>query len=351
MRMSEDSFSRLLLQNSARLRHLSVLAVVAGASTLGMQAQQSAGMAVATPLKTEARLESKLSFPASDLATVAGLSYSSSVTSSDAVAAPVDATAAERLNLSEGAGAGLQPPPRRRYGRPRYNDNRHNPDGSSKYTFVLGAGFTAPVGGTYHNLNTSYGIQVGAGRNFDKKFGVVAQFDYDKFGFNGRTLGEQQIILNNPNLFNGQIQNLDGTSHVWSFTLNPIYNIIEGGNYGAYVVGGVGFYHKTANFTIPGTGVYYDYYGNAYQYQTNQTIDKYTSNAPGFNGGFGLTYKPSKFSGERLFVEARYVFVDNSPKAGFTIATYNQITPTSTNLFPANSSRTTYTVYKAGIRF
>ncbi len=50
------------------------------------------------------------------------------------------------------------------------------------------------------------------------------------------------------------------------------------------------------------------------QYQANQTVDDYTSNAVGFDGGLGLTYKPSRFSGQKLYVEARYVFMDNSAR-------------------------------------
>jgi hypothetical protein len=340
MSMTEVDSNRRIWFYLKAVSQVAAVAFLSGASIAGAQRQQAAdGGRGPQVLAGVQRLPL-------DLAARAGLGYSSS---SDSVASPVNLAEAEHLSL--GAGDAMQPPPRRRYGRPRYNDNRHNPDGSAKLAFVVGAGFTAPVGNTYHYLNTNYGLQAGAGRNFNKSFAVMAQFDYDAFGFNGRTLGDQQSVENNPNIFNGQIRNLDGTSHVWSITLNPIYTFYDSGNFGAYVVGGVGYYHKTANFTVPGTGVYYDYYGNPYQYQTNQTIDKYTSNAPGFNGGFGLTFKPSRFAGERLFVEGRYVFVNNQNKPGFTLNNYNQIAPTSTNLFPANSNRTTYTVYKAGIRF
>ena len=121
---------------------------------------------------------------------------------------------------------------------------------------------------------------------------------------------------------------------------------------GAYAVVGGGFYHKTANFTIPASGYYQDpYTGFIYQYQANETYDKYTSNAVGVNGGFGLTYKPSRFASERFYIEGRYVFMDNQHKAGFTLANINSATATSTNFFPANSNRSTYIPIKVGIRF
>ena len=184
----------------------------------------------------------------------------------------------------------IQPPPRRRYGRPRYNDSSHNPDGSSKYAFVVGGGIGIPTGNSHKYLTPSYAFQVGGGRNFNKNFGVMLQFDYDNFGFQGQTLYNQQTLYN---FYGAGISGLDGNSHVWSFTLNPTYQIYSGEGLGAYVVAGVGFYHKTANFTVPTTGEYFDPYYGPVEYSANQTIDKYTANAPGFNAGFGLTFKPS----------------------------------------------------------
>lgn len=239
---------------------------------------------------------------------------------------------------------------RQRYGRPRYRGGNTNPDGSEKYTFFAGVGFTQPVGNTYHYLTPSYGFQVGGGRNFDKTFGLMAQFDYDNFGFNARTLGNQSNVYNNT-FGPGAVSGLDGNSHVWSFTVDPTVSIYSGAGLGAYVVGGAGFYHKTANFQEPAAGLCYDVYYGYYQCTANQTIDKYTSNAPGFNGGLGLTYKFSRFSNERFYVEARYVFVDNSQRKGVTVATASPAQQNQTDFYPANSNRTTYVPVKVGVRF
>jgi hypothetical protein len=341
MLMNQSSQPRSSLFNLPALCRVSAIAIFAGACTYGAAAQQPAPQLIASV--TDKPLA---------LATVAGVDYSSS--SSD-VASPVDSAAG--LNLSA---AGLQPPPRRRYGRPRYNDSQHNPDGSAKWTFVAGVGMTAPVGNTYHYLNTDYGIQVGGGRNFNKNFGVIAQFDYDRFGFNGRTLYNQISLYNycptgasTSACSTNALTSLDGNSHIWSFSLNPIYNFLPENTWGAYVVGGVGFFHKVANFTTPTTGI--DIYG--YQETENANIDHYTSNAPGFSGGFGLTYKAGKFSSEHLFVEARYVLVLDSQRNGLTASNINTtagqayFNSGATDYYPANSNRTTYTAYKAGVRF
>jgi hypothetical protein len=338
------------------LRRLGALALFAGASTFALHAQQTVAQDGTTDdVKPAAQLMAAANKPALDLAgTIASLSYSSST---DSTSTPLDSVEAERLNLATGIGTGMQPPPRRRYGRPRYNDSSHNPDGSNKYAVVLGVGLTTPLGNTYHYLNTNYGLQVGAGRNFNKNFTVMAQFDYDRFGFTGATLYNQQSLYNYYCPSNStnctQVAGLDGSSHVWSFTLDPSYSVPLSDTVSAYGVVGVGFYHKTANFTVPATGEYCDYYYGCYQYAANETIDKYTSNAPGFNGGIGLTFKPSRFANERLFVEGRYVFVDNSKRTGITVNSGSTVLNAynGNNFFPANSNRTTYTVYKAGIRF
>lgn len=321
---------------------VAILGVVLCAFTTSSTAQQISVQAAAAPLSAA------ISAKPLDLAAGAGVDYTSSSSSSSlSLTQPVDARAAERLDLAGLSDAASQPPPRRRYGRPRYNDNMHNADGSSKYAFIAGAGITFTSGNTFHYLNSDYAAQVGVGRNFNQQFAVIAQFDYDHFGFNGRTLGNQS------NLYGPNYARLDGKTHIWSFSLNPTYNFYSSDKLGAYVVAGVGFYHKVADFTIPTTGTYCDYYYGCYQYQANQTIDKYTSNAPGFSGGFGLTYKPSKFAGERLYVEARYVFVDNSQKPG--ISGYSSTAASATyqgnNFYAPNSNRTTYIPIKAGIRF
>ena len=341
---------------TSRLRSISIAAVALMATAPGLLAHAQTGPATlpvanATLLAANDGPKLDLSTPGLsagglDLARTAGLTYSSSSATLEAV----DADAASRLDLAVTPDDATQPPPRRRYGRPRYNDNSHNADGSSKYGFLAGVGLTIPTGNTHKYLNTNYDFQVGVGRNFSNKFSVFAQFDYDRFGFNGPTLYNQEALYN---FYGSQLASLDGSTHVWSFSLNPTYNIYTREGLGAYVVVGVGFYHKVANFTTPETGLEEDAFGDVFQVEANETIDHYTSNSVGFNGGFGLTYKPSRFSNQRLYGEVRYVFVDNSQRTGVTAfssaATLNAYA--GSKLFPQNSNRTTNLPIKFGIRF
>lgn len=315
------------------LRAAAFTICVAGAG-LGLMAQQTTTPDFQAALKTPAN-----PFDIS--------SSSSSSVSPDAT----DAVATERFTLSDD---GMQPPPRRRYGRPRYTDGSHNPDGSNKYTFEAGGGLTLPTGGTKSALTTSFSFQGGVGRNFNKNLGVLAQFDWDNFGV-------QTAVLNNLlNVYNGlgakdqtgaPLSQLIGSSHIWSLTLNPIYNFAGGERLGAYVIGGAGFYHRTATFSIPSVGTYCDPYYGCYPYQANAPIDSYTSNAFGVNGGVGVTYKFSHFASARFFAEARYVYTANSRRPYYDGATGTALSPTYFNVFPQNSMPATYIPIKFGIRF
>lgn len=261
-----------------------------------------------------------------------------------------EAINAERMNFDSPAPGALQPPPRRRYGRPNYSN------AASKWTGVVGVGLTLPVGDTHFWETPSFGFQVGFGRKFTDNAAVLAQFDYDHFGLQGATLANQNYVYD-YGCTSGQISagtcgvsGLDGNNHVWSLTLNPTYTLPTEGSWGAYGVVGGGYYHKVTNFTEP-TVEESCFYFCGY-YQVNANIDHYTSNAGGVNAGFGLTYKFSRFANERFYAEARYVLIFNQARFGINaqnVAT--NTTYTGTNFYPANSHRTTYIPIKFGIRF
>ncbi len=328
------------LRPSVLVRRMAAVALFTCASTLGLQAQQQdAAQASSTPQL--AAPSYRLDLNKVDLSSLQfsdDVSYSSSST-------PLAGTESATLDFK--GLEDLQPPPRRRYGRPRYNDSNHNADGSPKYAFIAGVGLGGiPVGNLHKYDTASYGLQVGGGRNFNKHYGVLAQFDYDHFGLQSSTINNQSNLY-----FGATGQGLDGNSHIWSFSLDPVFNFYSSEGLGAYAVVGVGFYHKVTNFTLPQTACA-DYYC-FYQYLVNENVDHYTSNAPGFNGGLGLTFTPSRFASERFYVEGRYVFVDNSQRAGVTVNTPTATLAayTGSNYYPANSNRSQYIPIKVGLRF
>ena len=335
-------------------RAAQVAAMTVFAAGLCLQAQQTAPVVPSTARAVPSpNLQAALKMPVNPF-DADGASSSSSSNSSSAT----DAVSAERLSLSSDS---MQPPPRRRYGRPRYTDSAHNPDGSNKYTFEIGGGLTLPVGGTKNYAKTSYSFQGGVGRNFNKNLGVIAQFDWDNFGIQTNTLNtllaeynREITAYNNANPSQTAVSLLTqvgGSTHVWSFTLNPIYNLTGGEKLGAYVTGGAGFYHKATSITTPATGTYCDYYYGCYQYQANSPIDSYISNAIGVNGGVGFTYKLSRFANERLFGEVRYVYTANQRRPYYNGTTGTSLSTTYFNVFPQNSAPTTYIPVKFGLRF
>jgi hypothetical protein len=312
------------------LTRTAALGLFTAAATLGLEAQQSISTVTPVHQAPATNLQASLMAPLE-------LSSSSSSSSSADSASP----AGEYFNLSSAA---AQPPPRRRYRRPNYTDSHTNPDGSNKYTFMVGGGFNLPTGGTHNYASPGWTFQVGGGRNFNKTLGVLLQFDYNKMGIQTHTLNNQLAIYNDD--LGAGLPQLGGYVHDWSFTLNPIVNYYTSDTWGAYVTGGIGFYHKATVFTTPAIGTYCDPYYGCYQYQADQPVDWYNSNAFGANGGLGFTYKLSRWSGTRLYTEARYVWTDNKPRP-FDISGSTAYF----NAFPQASAKTTYIPVTFGIRF
>jgi len=265
--------------------------------------------------------------------------------------------AGSRNDLGSAAFSRSQPPPRR-YGRPNFSAKTSNSDGSAKYEFLAGAGAALPLGNTHVYETPNWGFQAGGGRNFNRNFGVILQFDYDHFGLQAATINNQTYIYNTllgctpAQVAAGTcgVTGLDGNNHVWSFTLNPTFTLATQGLWNAYAVLGGGFYHKVTNFTQPTTQEECSIYGCGY-FSVNSNIDHYTSNAAGVNSGFGVTRKLTTFSNVRVYLEARYVFLFNQQRNGITAANVSTPPANATNFYPPNSHRTTYLPINLGIRF
>jgi len=166
---------RSLLSTACRAAAF-VLAIAGAGTVLRAQQLPSAQPTFMAPLATYASDSAKDFFSSSS---------SSSSSSSDAV---------DRLEQSTLALNSFQPPPRRRYGRPRYSDSHTNPDGSNKFAFMAGVGAGLPVGNTHKYQTPGWGIQAGVGRNFSQSVGVMLQFDYDHFGLQGSAITNQRNL-------------------------------------------------------------------------------------------------------------------------------------------------------------
>ena len=299
--MSSAVFSRLALPSYSVTRAVVSVAVAActlvPAANAAVPAQPSSDViADSQPSASLFRVDSALVAP------LENVQYRTEGVSSSSVDD-------ERMNLSPegiaGEGAGQPANGRRRsYGHSRYQDRLHNADGSSKIAFVAGGAIAIPVGSTGKYYTPSYAFQAGAGWNFNKMFGVLGEFHYDHFGLTGGNITNQLNTYIAEGNTAASLQGLDANAHVISLTVNPIVNFSSGRNskLGAYVTGGVGYYRKSTNFTLP--VLTQDYFGNVYQQNVNAIT--YSANSFGASLGVGLTYKLSEFSSERLFAEGRY---------------------------------------------
>jgi hypothetical protein len=87
------------------------------------------------------------------------------------------------------------------------------------------------------------------------------------------------------------------TSPAWSFDLKPIINIPTGGAWGSYVPGGVGFYHKTAEYV----SIHVGGLGRTTQYDDDFSIG---TTSPWLTGTFGVA--PHFSSSLRMEFEIGY---------------------------------------------
>jgi hypothetical protein len=190
----------------------------------------------------------------------------------------------------------------------------------SHIAFEGGFGFSAPIGNdtkfSTADINNGYlspaqsigyGITVGGGWNFTKKFGALIEYQFLRQGMSNDYLD----ALNTAEGTSGSGASIGGNINTWSFTIDPIYYLPFSHKSGAYVTGGGGFYRKVTNFTEPVESC--DYYGDCFD--VPETVDHFSSNQGGVNGGVGFYHKVfGEDSNGKFYAEVRYVWV-NSPVA------------------------------------
>jgi hypothetical protein len=173
---------------------------------------------------------------------------------------------------------------------------------ASRFTFDIGGGFTAPVGGTGRYLDNGWNLGAGAGVNMGPYFGALIQTNYNSLGINSGT-------LNNLGFPGGDV-------HVFSATLEPIVHLTPRSHFDLYVTGGGGLYHMYQEFTAPSVATitgYNPFFGfYAANVPTTEVLSSYSVNKPGANIGAGIAFG-TKYRA-KVFAEARYdhVFMGNN---------------------------------------
>jgi hypothetical protein len=161
------------------------------------------------------------------------------------------------------------------------------------WAFEAGGGFNAPI-----SNSVTYGGQftVGAGLKFNKYLSTLIEYQYLDSKLPGSLIAEAGA--------NG------GYAHIWSFTIDPVIDLMPKATNDVYITGGGGFYRKVTSFTDPEETEYCYYFCEVGT--TNAVVGHFSSNQGGINVGAGFQRRLGGMSGDgnmKLFAEARCVDV------------------------------------------
>ena len=166
----------------------------------------------------------------------------------------------------------------------------------NRYLINVGGGMGYPQGNLNSFVNSSGSFVAGGGYNFTKYFGVDTEYFWQDMPISDRF----KQALKTPN---------DVRAQQYAWTFNPIVRVPLGGKFGAYVIGGIGWYHRSGQETVPAVGVICDPYWSWWYGCAIGSVDIVTksrsSNAFGKNIGVGFTYRVGE-SHVKIYTEVRY---------------------------------------------
>jgi hypothetical protein len=160
-------------------------------------------------------------------------------------------------------------------------------------TYEFGGGFSGPV-----SKSLTYGgnFTVGGGFKFNQRLSALAEYQFIDAKLPGYLIAEAGA--------NG------GNAHIWSLTIDPVFDLFPKSANDFYVTGGGGFYRKLTSFTDIEEEVYCYYYCEVGTAST--VVGHFSSNQGGWNAGAGYQRRIGSSYGDsnlKLFVEARYLDV------------------------------------------
>jgi outer membrane protein with beta-barrel domain len=171
-----------------------------------------------------------------------------------------------------------------------------------RFNFDVGGGIGIGKGDVGRFVGASYNGVAGGGINFNRLFGVNAEYMYYGLPF-------KDSVIRNQFLLPGAGGNVHAVS------LNGIVNAPLSGRWGAYGIFGIGFYRRSVSnhseTVLSGTPCqpawrWWDLTCVNGFISPTQTIASNSKDAGGFNYGGGITYRLNHFHRAKLYVEMRY---------------------------------------------
>jgi hypothetical protein len=183
----------------------------------------------------------------------------------------------------------------------QYDNRSHGGGGGngimSHMTYEFGGGVNAPSSDSSPYITWGGNFTVGGGYRFNKNLSLMLEYQFIDDKIPGAIIAEAGAT--------------GGNDHIWSLSLDPVYNFNPKSAISFYATGGYGFYRKVTSFTDPEQQQYctYFYCGTVTQ---NVTVGHFSSNQGGWSIGGGLSHRFAGWNGDgkmSIFAEARYLDV------------------------------------------
>ena len=214
---------------------------------------------------------------------------------------------------------------------PGWNSGWRNADGSLKLALAFGGGYDTSAGATRKYQGVGWNYRMGAGYRLNRRFAALVEYGFDHFG-----IPQSQAPYIYRNFLNPPTS-VDGNIHLWSVTLEPTFNYFQTEHYGGYLVGGGGFYRKLTSINLPANQCVL-FGGFPACFPVTAAMTHTSNNAGGANLGAGFGWRVWDHSNTKLFLEARYVWIDG------------QSSPNNT-LYPPANYHTGYYPITGGVRW
>ncbi len=167
----------------------------------------------------------------------------------------------------------------------------------SHMTFEAGGGANGPTSDSSGYITWGGNFTVGAGYRITQRLSGLVEYQFIDDKIPGKLIAEAGST--------------GGHAHIWSFTVDPVFDLFPKNSNDLYITGGGGFYRKVTSFTVLSPQEYCTYFYCGIGYAP-QVAGHFSSNQGGWNIGGGYQHRLGGMYGEskiKLFAEVRYLDV------------------------------------------